>query len=96
MIKGWFKIAKKKFIEERVYSFSIRRNMMFVGDFDEYGIVIVTSPVMSQPIRQSDWYYDIRNQKGFTQKFLYALELGKQKEFHFSYDLKKSKMAILN
>lgn len=94
MIKGWFKIAKKKFIEERVYSFSIRRNMMFVGDFDEYRLRHDGRGHYDYSIRQSDWYYDIRNQKGFTQKFLYALELGKQKEFHFSYDLKKSKMAI--
>lgn len=92
MKTGLFVKAKKKFIEERVYSFTIEQRGMFGSD--EYKLRYDMRGSYDYYYQLRDWYYDIKNQSGFAKRFLYAKELGKKEDFYFTYKLKSDVLAV--
>lgn len=92
MKKVLFNKAKRKFIEYRVYSFTISKRGLFGSD--EYKLRYDMRGSYDYYCGHKDWYYDIKNQNGFVDRFLYAKELGKRDGFYFTYQLKSDVLAI--
>lgn len=88
MKKGWFKKAKIKFINERVYEFELSRTDYVCGS-DKFKERYDENPITTYYGSKANWQYDIVKIGGFAQRFIWASELGKQKSFYFSYVLKK-------
>lgn len=95
MKKGWFSKARRKFLEQRVYSFTISEKGLFGSN--EYKLRYDMRGTYDYCYsKRDDWYLDILNINGFSNKFLYAQELGKRENFRFDYNLKSKIMPVVS
>lgn len=86
--KGWYKKAKIKFIEERVYSFSISKNDGIWGT-DRYSKREGEKGLMEYHNRKPDWLHELGRLNYISDIFLFAERLGRKEKFYFTYKLKK-------
>lgn len=85
---GWFKIAKRKWLEYNLYSFSIRQWGTF--GFDEYTERYDKKSNYDYHSPKKDWYHDLKNENTFSDRYLFAQKLGNMKGFMFEAKMKSS------
>lgn len=86
--EGWFKIAKRKWLEYNLYSFSIRQYGTF--GFDEYTERYDKKSTYDYHAPKKDWYLDLKNEKTFVDRYLFARKLGSMNGFVLESKMKSS------